>query len=323
LDNDYLGRFQISQLSYNSFRIAILGCAIAYAYKIFSNWIVPYLRLSIREIDVSANLHWIASAVFLLLGSFFTPSASGGAIGGGVAIALSAYAIAEGKRAADIWIYAGLSYALAAIGYLLFFAFPNPWLMSNLLQPYAAAIACIFAALLYLLPWQKWGWTEEPWHNSAFALPLIFTFTTVNAIASLCLLSVGIFYAIYAKLQNRIQITYITVLLWDWAIFQNVSSSLYEILRFDLLIYVSVIGFSGLYFAQVEPTLRSPNNRPTRHSLRSLLSGGMGLIAFLYSLNNISIALYTWGLSFIFIMAGLGLRVRAYLFMGTLTFILL
>ena len=303
--------------------LAILGCAIAYAYKIFANWIVPYLRLSIREIDVSANLHWIASAVFLLLGSFVNPSASGGAIGGGVAIALAAYAIAEGKRAADIWIYAGLTNVLAAIGYLLFFTFPNPWLITNLLQPYAAAIACIFAALLYLLPWQKWGWTEEPWHNSAFALPLIFTFITANAIASLCLLSVGIFYAIYAKLQNRIQITYITVLLFDWAIFQNVSSSLYEVLRFDLLIYVTVIGFSGLYFAQVEPTLRSPNNRSAQHSLRSLLSGGMGLIAYLYSLNNISIALYTWGLSFIFIMAGLGLRVRAYLFMGTLTFILL
>ena len=303
--------------------LAILGCAIAYAYKIFSNWIVPYLRLSIREIDGSANLHWIASAVFLLLGSFFTPSASGGVIGGGVAIALSAYAIAEGKRAANIWIYAGLSYALAAISYLLFFAFPNPWLITNLLQPYAATIACIFAAFLYLLPWQKWGWAEEPWHNSAFALPLIFTFITANAIASLCLLSVGIFYTIYAKLQNRIQITYITVLLFDWAIFQNVSSSLYEVLRFDLLIYVTVIGFSGLYFAQVEPTLRSPNNRSAQHSLRSLLSGGMGLIAYLYSLNNISIALYTWGLTFIFIMAGLGLRVRAYLFMGTLTFILL
>ena len=303
--------------------LAILGCAIAYAYKIFANWIVPYLRLSIREIDVSANLHWIASAVFLLLGSFVNPSASGGAIGGGVAIALAAYAIAEGKRASDIWIYAGLTNVLAAIGYLLFFTFPNPWLITNLLQPYAAAIACIFAALLYLLPWQKWGWTEEPWHNSAFALPLIFTFITANAIASLCLLSVGIFYAIYAKLQNKIQITYITVLLWDWAIFQNVSSSLYEVLRFDLLIYITVIGFSGLYFAQVEPTLRSPNNRSAQHSLRSLLSGGMGLIAYLYSLNNISIALYTWGLSFIFIMAGLGLRVRAYLFMGTLTFILL
>lgn len=303
--------------------LATLGCAIAYAYKIFANWIVPYLKLSIKEIGVSAHLHWTASAIFLLLASFFNPSVTGGAIGGGIAIALAAYAIAQGKGTIDIWIYTGISTSIAAISYLLFFAFPNTWLINNLIQPYAAAISCLMSALLYLPPWENWGWTKRPWHNSAFALPLIFIFITNNAIATPCLLIVGIFYAIYAKLKHQIRITYITVLLCDWAIFQNLSTSLYQILIFDLLIYISAIGFSGLYFAQVEPNLQSISSRSTRHALRSFLSAAMGLIAFLYSFGNTTIALSIWGLSFAFIIAGLGLRVRAYLFMGTLTFILL
>jgi hypothetical protein len=302
--------------------LATLGCAIAYAYKIFINWLAPYLRLSIKEIYISANLHWTASAIFLLSASFLSPSVTGGGIGGGIAIALTAYAIAQGKKS-DLWIYIGITTALGAIAYLLFFAFPNPWLINNLIQPYAAAIACIIAAILYRTPWQEWGWSQQPWHNSAFGLPLIFVLITQTAIATPCLLIVGIFYLIYAKLKEQIRITYISIFLWDWAIFQNVSQSLYEFSSLKFLINICVIGFSGLYFAQVEPNLQSSQTKALRHTLRSLLSGGMGLFAFMYSFNNPSVAIATWGLSFAFIIAGLALRIRAYLFMGTLTFVLL
>jgi hypothetical protein len=303
--------------------LATLGCAIAYAYKIFANWIAPYLRLSFKEIGISAHLHWTASAIFLLLGSFLSPATTSGVIGGGVAIALAAYAIAQGKGYSELWIYTGITTAIGAIAYFLYFAFPNPWLIANLIQPYAAAIACIIATMLYQLPWEEWGWDARPWHNSAFALPLIFTFMTQTAIAIPCLVIVGIFYAIYAKVQDQIRATYITVLLWDWAIFQNISQSVFEFSSFKFLINICVIGFTGLYFAQVEPNLRSPHTKALRHAFRSLLSGGMGLIAFIYSFTNPSIALSTWGLSAAFIIAGLAFRVRAYLFMGTFTFILL
>jgi hypothetical protein len=337
--------------------LATLGCAIAYAYGIFANWIRPYLRLSIKEIGISAHLHWTASAIFLILGSFFNPSLTGGAIGGGIAIALTAYAINQGRRSplaplvkggkedlvlfekggnnkqvplykgdlggSDLWIYTGIFTAIGAIAYLLFFAFPNPWLIANVITPYAAAIACLISAVLYLLPWEEWDWNEEPWHNSAFSLPLIFALITSTAIALPCLIIVGIFYIIYAQIQKQIRVTYISLLLWNWAIFQNVSLSLYESSRFNFLIYAGAIGLSGLYFAQVEPTLRSHNSKDLRHALRSLLGGGMNLIAFLYSFSNPTIAFSTWILSSIFIIAGLGFRVRAYLFTGTLTFILL
>ncbi|WP_201321956.1 hypothetical protein [Pseudanabaena sp. lw0831] len=325
--------------------LAVLGCAIAYAYQLFANWIAPYLRLSYREIGISAHLHWTASAIFLLLGSFLNPATTSGVLGGGVAIALAAYAIAQGKRSllaplvkggmdsgsiykgdlggSELWIYIGLTTAIGAIAYFLYFAFPNPWLINNFIQPYAAAIACIFGTILYQPPWEEWGWAEQPWHHSAFALPLIFAFITQSAIAIPCLIIVGIFYAIYAKVQDQIRATYITVFLWDWAIFQNVSQSLNEFSSFKFLINICVIGFTGLYFAQVEPNLRSPNTKALRHAFRSLLSGGMGLIAFIYSFTNPSIALSTWGLSAAFIVAGLAFRVRAYLFMGTFTFILL
>ncbi|WP_434685761.1 hypothetical protein [Pseudanabaena minima] len=325
--------------------LATLGCAIAYAYKLFVNWIAPYLRLSIREIGISAHLHWTASAIFLLLGSFLNPSATGGLLGGGIGTALTVYAIAEGKKSflapltkngidrvplykgdlggADLWIYTGITTAIGAIAYFIYFAFPNPWLIANFIQPYAAAIACIGATMLYLPPWEEWGWAERPWHNSAFLLPLLFIFMTQQVIATPCLIIVGVFYAIYAKVRDQIRATYITVFLWDWAVFLYISlirSSSFDI---NAMIHVAVIGFSGLYFAQVEPNLRSPNTKALRHAFRVLLSGGMGLVAFLYSFSNTTIALSTWGLSAAFIIAGLAFRVRAYLFMGTFTFILL
>ncbi|BBC25300.1 hypothetical protein [Pseudanabaena sp. ABRG5-3] len=317
--------------------LATLACAIAYAYQIFTDWIVPYLRLSVREISISAHLHWTASVLFLLSGSLYKPSTTGGLIGGGLAITLAAYAITQGRsplikgrteqfsvvegdlEAVDLWIYTGITTAIGAIAYFLFFAFPNPWLIANIIQPYAAAIACIFAAILYLLPWEEWGWAERPWHNAAFSLPLIFTLFPNNAAISLVI--VGIFYAIYAKVKDQIRASYLAVLLWDWAIFQNLGTANFG--RLNFLSYILVIGLSGLYFAQVEPSLRSHNSKALRHALRSLLTGAMGLIAFLYSFNDPSIAFATWGLSFVFIIAGLSLRIRAYLFMGTLTFILL
>jgi hypothetical protein len=335
--------------------LATLGCAIAYAYKLFVNWIAPYLRLSIREIGISAHLHWTASAIFLLWGSFLNPSVTGGLLGGGIGTALTVYAIAEGKRSplaplvkggidsgsfikrgidqvplykgdlggADLWVYTGLTTAIGAIAYFIYFAFPNPWLIANFIQPYAAAIACIVATMLYLPPWEEWGWAERPWHNSAFLLPLIFIFMTQQAIATPCLIIVGIFYAIYAKVQDQIRATYITVFVWNWAVFHYVSLIGSRSFDINTMIHVAAIGFSGLYFAQVEPNLRSPNTKALRHAFRVLLSGGMGLVAFLYSFSNTTIALSTWGLSAAFIMAGLAFRVRAYLFMGTFTFILL
>gem|GEM_PF-400560 len=335
--------------------LATLGCAIAYAYKLFVNWIAPYLRLSIREIGISAHLHWAASAIFLLCGSFFSLSVTGGLLGGGIGIALTVYAIAESKRSplaplikggkdevplikegidqvplykgdlggSDLWIYTGITTAIGTIAYFIYFAFPNPWLIANFIQPYAAAIACIIATMLYLPPWEEWGWAARPWHNSAFLLPLILTFVTQQAIATPCLIIVGIFYAIYANVKGQIRATYITVFLWDWAVFLYISLIGSSSFPINTMIHVTVIGFSGLYFAQVEPNLRSPHTKALRHAFRVLMSGSMGLIAFLCSFANITIALSTWGLSAAFIIAGLALRVRAYLFMGTFTFILL
>jgi hypothetical protein len=312
--------------------LAALGCAIAYAYKLFANGLHPYLKISHRAISTFAHLHWSVSIVFLLLGILFSPSTNGGIIGAGIATALSVYAIVQARKShltdsaessAELWTYTGLATAIGAIGYLIYFAFPNAWLIVNILQPYAAAIACMVTVILYILPWEEWGWIEQPWHNSAFALPLIFIFITATAIATPCLIFVGAFYAIYAKLKSQIRATYITVFLWDWVFFKTVSFANYGWFGFSLLSNVIVIGLSGLYFAQVEPNLRSQDNRDVRHFLRSLCSGGMGLVAFFYSLDNPNIALTTWILSIVFILAGLALRVRAYLFMGTLTFVLL
>ncbi len=197
---------------------------------------MPYLRLSKQEISISAHLHWTTSALFLISASLYQPSTTGGLIGGGLAIALATYAIMQGRSPLTslvkggkeevsidkedldgeaIWIYTGITTSIGAITYFIFFAFPNPWLIANVIKPYAAAIACLISLMLYLPPWEEWEWNEQPWYNSALALPLIFVFISQSQIATSCLVIVGIFYTIYAKVKEQIRFTYITLFMVD------------------------------------------------------------------------------------------------------------
>ncbi len=335
--------------------LATLACAIAYAYRLFNNWIAPYLRLPKSELAVYAHFHWFASGMLLFGASFYRPATEAGLIGGAVAIALAAYAIERGKLSrvrsrpvpialenqsnqtanfenssdhamAGLWIYLGITSAIAAIYYLLIFAFPNPSLISSVIYPYAAAIACGISLCLYLPPWQRWGWSAQPWHNAAFYLPLIMVMLTNNAIAIFSTIIVSIFYIIYALRQSQIRATYITVLLWNWLIFRIVwvQSSLAEFsTTHSFLISVTVICLSGIYFTQVEPSLKTESNRDLRHVLRSIVSGALSLVGFFYSFDDPSVAIATWSISVLMVIGGLAMRVRAYLFVGTLTFILL
>ncbi len=321
--------------------LAVLGCVLAYVYQLFSGWIMPYLKLSSREIDISAHLHWLASTVLVMSGTAFSPSRTGGQIGAGVAIALAAYAFWQGRTSLavgdsggtpsvartlnprspshwhkDLWVYIGLGVAIVAKLYIAEFAFPNPPLTTQVLRPYGAAIACGLAALLYYSPWERWGWSERPWHRSAFALPLVWIGLTAGAIAVPGLLIVATFYGIYAKLVGQIQISYLTLGLLDWAIFRGLGTA-----NLPLLIYACVLGFSGFYFIHVEPSLQAPSLKSSRHLLRSFISGGICFIAWLSSFESPQMALVAWGLSLGFVIAGLAGRVRSYLFVGTIAFV--
>jgi uncharacterized membrane protein YqjE len=181
------------------------------------------------------------------------------------------------------------------------------------LVPWNGAIACVVAYFLYILPWESWGWSKRPWQIAAYIIPLIILWETKLEIYPITLLLVAGYY-IFLAVSKNIRFTYISVILIDWAVFRWFSDYLHLT---DALWYVSLIGLSLLYIAQIDPQLRLPEYKAARHSLRMVGSGVICGWAILFHQNA---AVIPGVFSLITIFAGLALRIRAFLYIGTVTF---
>ncbi len=196
-------------------------------------------------------------------------------------------------------------------------------LPDRFLVEWGGAIAAAVALLLYLAPWQTWGWYREPWRRTTIILPLVATLLTASGIALQGLLIGAAFYAWLAKSERQVRLSYLSVLLADWAgiRFLNTHNAA-EPLWFAVLLSASL-----LYVAQIDPTLRSPTERDRRHLLRCLATGLACLTAFYQSEVGIRgflpivVSMLSIGLAIGFILAGILLQVRAFLYIGTLAFI--
>jgi hypothetical protein len=316
-----------------------LSAAIALIYKIATVWLIPYLKLSNPEIAAFAHFHWFAGTGLLLLAAVFQPSQTGGWLGCIVLVVLAIYAAWQGRDInqtldqtldqalaqqlnlptdqGEAWVYLAVVTGLGSLTFLFYFAFSESRIIAVIIRPYAAAIACIIAYGLFALPWREWGWSARPWQRSAACLPSAIVVLTMGGIAAPSLLIVATFYAAIARLNNTIRLTYLSVVLSNWALFrfyhhQNLTHSLW---------YVLALGMSALYILQVEPSLRSLEARETRHTFRLFASGSIGLTALLHSPSDLSMSLVAAAIGIVFVLAGLAVHVRAYLFVGTLTFV--
>jgi hypothetical protein len=189
---------------------------------------------------------------------------------------------------------------------------------------WGGAIASGIAFVLYQLPWRRWGWQREPWRRSAAILPILATVLTIGSIAIQGVLIVAAFYAWLAKAERQVRLSYLSVLLADWAILRwlhNVGAE-------EPLWFAALISASLLYLAQVDPGLRSSSDRDKRHLLRSLATGLVCLAAFYQAEIGLDGApallpgFLSIGLQLGFIVAGLLLRIRAFLFVGTAVFMI-
>ncbi len=113
------------------------------------------------------------------------------------------------------------------------------------------------------------------------------------------------------------RLTYISVLLVDWVFLRLMHSNGWG----QPLWYSTLVGGSLLYVAQVDPGLRPAAARGERHLLRSLATGLICLTAMYQTEADLMLGLLTVGLGIGFVLAGLLLRVRAFLYLGTVTFI--
>lgn len=290
--------------------LAALGAAIAISYRLLSRWLVRYLRHG--GLSIIAHLHWFFSSSLLLLALIEPLSSVGEILWAAVAGSLAIYALWQG-RIRPAWTYMGILTATITISYCFHLLFPYAeWLVA-----WAAAIACLFAYPIYVTSWQTWGWSAVPWQRSALVLPGVFVLLTGGEIAISSLLIVAAFYVWLAGLEERVRLSYIGIWLAVWAIARLLSH--YEVS--EPLWYVALLGGSLLYIAQVDPGLRSPTEREKRHLLRSLATGLICLTAIYQSQTDIRLSLLTIGFSIALILVGLSLRIRAFLYIGTITFI--
>jgi hypothetical protein len=309
--------------------LAALAAGLAIGQRLLSRWLTPYLRLSELEVRTIANFHWIAGSGLQIL-AFLNPlSNTGDWLWVGTSTALATYALASGRtasvpandeveetlnyRRSIFWTYAGIGEAILTIAHVLHLFLPD-----RVLEEWGAAVACIIAFGMYVAPWERWGWLANPWKNAALLLPAIVVLITTWEIAIPGLLITAAFYAWIARISDQTRLSYLSVLLADWAIVRfmlnnNVAEPLW---------YSMVAGASLLYVAQVDPDLRASTEREKRHWLRCLAVGLVCLTALYESDDSILLSLFTLAFSIALVIAGLVLRVRAFLYIGTLTFMI-
>ncbi|MEA5513606.1 DUF2157 domain-containing protein [Nodularia sp. UHCC 0506] len=304
--------------------MSALGTSIMYAYRILTPWIVGYLRLTPAEITRISHLHWFWSSA-LLMAAIGLPIDINRFVGLGTGGFLIRYAVFQGKgtpaipqifgmiTTGEMWVYLGLLQVATMRIYWRETAI-GQWLGGPLV-PWNGAIACVIAYFLYILPWESWGWSKRPWQQAAYIIPLIIIWETRLQVSPIALLIAAGFYIFLAKMGNNIRFTYISVAIIDWALFRWFDSLLLN----DPLWYVTPMGLSLLYVAQVDPFLRLPEYKTARHSLRLLASG---LICGWAIFFNQETPLIPGIFSLIAIFAGLALRTRAFLYLGTATFLI-
>ncbi len=290
--------------------LAGLAALIAIAYRLLTPLLLPYWRLTRAEIQPLGQLHWGIGSSFATIAVLLPLSSRGDSLWLGVMAMLALYALWLGRQQ-SIWVYAGIGEGLAVVGHALHRSLPEAVLVT-----WGAAIACLIAFLLYQLPWRNWGWEKEPWQNSAIGLPGLAVLLTSHDIGIATLLITGGFYAWLALTTQQIRLTYLSLGLADWAILRIFRAAAF----IDPLWSVAVLSGSILYGVQIDPALQRGDRKETRHLLRSLAVGLFCLTALYQSDHNWGQGLITIAASLGLIIAGLVLRTRAYLYVGTLTF---
>ncbi|MBE9236911.1 DUF2157 domain-containing protein [Anabaena aphanizomenioides LEGE 00250] len=306
--------------------MSALGTSIMYAYRILSLWLINYFCLTPGELKNIAHLHWFWSSILLLAAvKVSTEINLYPAIGTG--LFLTRYGIWQGRRnnfhqpvqtvsnisKDEIWVYLGL--LTAGITGIYLQNLPIGSFLTQQLTPWNGALACIFAYFLYITPWEKLGWSKTPWQRTSYILPLIIIGITQQQIYLLTLIIAALYYIFLSTTTRQIRFTYISVILINWALFKWFIQLNFT----DSLWYITPISLSILYIAQIDPQLKPQELKPIRHFIRTI---GSGLVCGWTILFYQNLPYIPGIFSLIAIFAGLALKIRAFLYVGTATFII-
>ncbi|MEG3857871.1 hypothetical protein [Microcoleus sp. herbarium12] len=314
--------YQLSQTRGGAFGdglivLATLGTTLTYIYRILSPWLSSYLHLTNAELKIFAHLHWVLSSILLISASTHDLK-SGLNLGLVTGTLLVQYAFLQGRNNldrqwAEIWIYLGW---LEAFGIRLYWInTPLVKYISGPLAPWKVAIASLFAYFIYILPWEKWGWSKNPWKIIASLIPIIAIVESPAKFYPISFLIAAAFYVFLAWEKREVRFTYVSVAIIDWILlrwFGQIGLTQPEY-------YFTPLGLSFLYVAQFDRALQLPAQKNLRHNLRMLATALICAIPFLTQHNHGLVAGF---FSLVAIAAGLALRVRAFLFVGTGIFLI-
>ncbi|HEY9771445.1 MAG TPA: hypothetical protein V6C71_23620 [Coleofasciculaceae cyanobacterium] len=300
--------------------LAFIAAAIAFSYRLGAWWYrqrqYPTLfNLRLAKVILIAHIHWA-------IGSVLKVFAAGVAIESvmprltlvsiATSFCLGAYAVIQGKdrqadssEAKDWWVYIGLVEIAATLVY-------SRLIISrlSLFDPWRVIFTCAVAWLIYQIPWQNFGWRATPWRRTALIIPALMALVMAEDISSLSLLVTALFYLRIAYAQRNIRWSYISLGLINWAIIRLVWQY-----NTEFIWIAGIISLSILYIAQYDPYYQS--YRQQRHYLR-LVGSSIICIFALFEQPGIM----TGAIAFAFIFIGLGFKVRAFLFTGTITLII-
>lgn len=295
--------------------LAALAAVIAVIYRClawfwFSRHEKALLQLSENEIVLTAHIHWTIAAG-LLIGAIAgslnaNPQLTPLAITLELILAIYAWIEGRGERP-GIWIYLGFI-CLAALGIHA----RAVWTNLKIIAPWVGGISSAIALLIYPLPWPGWGWQAQPWQWSLLSVPVGSIIVTAEVVATPSLWMGAIAYVMFARWRRNWRWTYLTVAFVEWALWRHL-----EIWQLQSAFLAAVLtGVFILYIARVDPFLSG--ERSQRHLWRCIGTGIICISAFyFYSDPGWTPA----GASFLFILFGIGLQVRAYLFIGLAVFL--
>jgi len=273
-------------------------------------------NLNLAKVILIAHIHWAISSIFKVIAAGIaleTIAPRLTIISIITSLCLGTYAVIQGKdqdknqpnQASDWWVYIGLVEIAATLVYGRLIIDKL-----SLFDPWRVVFTCAIALIIYQIPWQNFGWRTMPWQRTALIMPALMALVTAEDISFLGLGITAAFYLRIAYYQNNLRWSYISVGLINWGIIRLVWQY-----NTEFIWLAAIVSLSILYIAQFDPYFGS--HRRKRHQLRLFGSIILCLAALFYQ---------EWGIipgiiSFTLIFLGLGFKVRAFLFTGTITLI--
>jgi hypothetical protein len=225
---------------------------------------------------------------------------------------LGIYALIQGrdrKDNGDWWVYLGLA-ELMGVGVYARSIFQGLGIVdSNLIL-----VTCLIGLMLMLAPWSTWGWRDRPWRIVALVLPLSRVIFEWEYISLLNLAILATFYAGIARRQRQFGWAYLSLVFVNWAGMRL----LWQYSLTSPIWYAAMVGLSILAAVQWDPAWQK--SRQNRHYGRLAGAGVIVVTALIWH-----VAPQPWipiGLGLVIGAAGLVWRVRAWFYMGTITFLL-